>query len=46
MHSDLPKVLHEVGAKPILGHVVAAAKALQPSKIIVTEVMNSVHEGQ
>jgi bifunctional UDP-N-acetylglucosamine pyrophosphorylase/glucosamine-1-phosphate N-acetyltransferase len=35
MHSDLPKVLHEVGAKPILGHVLAAAKALQPSKIIV-----------
>ena len=35
MHSDLPKVLHEVGARPILGHVLAAAKALQPSKIIV-----------
>ena len=35
MHSDLPKVLHEVGAKPILGHVLVAAKALQPSKIIV-----------
>ena len=35
MHSDLPKVLHEVGAMPILGHVLACAKALNPSKIIV-----------
>lgn len=35
MHSDLPKVLHVVGAKPILGHVINCAKALQPNKIIV-----------
>lgn len=35
MHSDLPKVLHTVGAKPILGHVIDCAKALQPRKIIV-----------
>ncbi len=35
MHSDLPKVLHTVGAKPILGHVIDCAKALQPKKIIV-----------
>jgi bifunctional UDP-N-acetylglucosamine pyrophosphorylase/glucosamine-1-phosphate N-acetyltransferase len=51
MHSDLPKVLHEVGAKPILGHVLAAAKALQPSKIIVVygyggETVKAQFEGE
>ncbi len=35
MHSDLPKVLHEVGGQSILGHVLACAKALKPSKIMV-----------
>ncbi|MEO6118660.1 MAG: bifunctional UDP-N-acetylglucosamine diphosphorylase/glucosamine-1-phosphate N-acetyltransferase GlmU [Methylotenera sp.] len=35
MHSNLPKVLHEVGGKPILGHVIDCAKALNPQKIIV-----------
>lgn len=35
MHSDTPKVLHEVGGKPILAHVIDCAKALNPSKIIV-----------
>lgn len=35
MHSNTPKVLHEVGAKPILGHVIDCAKALKPHKIIV-----------
>lgn len=35
MHSNKPKVLHEVGGKPILGHVIDAAKALNPTKIIV-----------
>jgi bifunctional UDP-N-acetylglucosamine pyrophosphorylase/glucosamine-1-phosphate N-acetyltransferase len=35
MHSDLPKVLHMVGSKPILAHVINCAKALQPNKIIV-----------
>jgi bifunctional UDP-N-acetylglucosamine pyrophosphorylase/glucosamine-1-phosphate N-acetyltransferase len=35
MHSDLPKVLHVVGAKPILAHVINCAKALKPNKIIV-----------
>jgi bifunctional UDP-N-acetylglucosamine pyrophosphorylase/glucosamine-1-phosphate N-acetyltransferase len=51
MHSDLPKVLHEVGARPILGHVLAAAKALQPSKIIVVygyggEIVKAQFEGK
>ncbi|MGV3581769.1 MAG: bifunctional UDP-N-acetylglucosamine diphosphorylase/glucosamine-1-phosphate N-acetyltransferase GlmU [Methylophilus sp.] len=35
MHSDTPKVLHEIGGKPILAHVVACAKALKPKSIIV-----------
>ena len=35
MHSNQPKVLHTVGAKPILGHVIACAKSLNPHKIIV-----------
>lgn len=35
MHSDTPKVLHKVGGKPILAHVITCAKALNPKKIIV-----------
>lgn len=35
MHSNTPKVLHEVAGKPILGHVIDCAKALNPNKIIV-----------
>jgi bifunctional UDP-N-acetylglucosamine pyrophosphorylase/glucosamine-1-phosphate N-acetyltransferase len=35
MHSDTPKVLHEIGGKPILTHVIACAKALKPKSIIV-----------
>ena len=35
MHSNRPKVLHEIGAKAILSHVIACAKALNPQKIIV-----------
>lgn len=35
MHSNQPKVLHEIGAKAILGHVITCAKALNPQKIIV-----------
>ncbi|SDK72077.1 UDP-N-acetylglucosamine pyrophosphorylase /glucosamine-1-phosphate N-acetyltransferase [Methylophilus rhizosphaerae] len=35
MRSDLPKVLHAVGGKPILQHVVDAARQLNPQKIIV-----------
>ena len=35
MHSNTPKVLHEVGSKPILAHVIDCAKQLNPSKIIV-----------
>ena len=35
MHSNKPKVLHEIGGKPILAHVIACANALNPQKIIV-----------
>ncbi len=35
MHSKQPKVLHEIGGKPILGHVLTCAKSLNPQKIIV-----------
>lgn len=35
MYSNLPKVLHTVGGKPILGHVIDCAKSLNPDKIIV-----------
>lgn len=35
MHSNLPKVLHDVGGKPIVAHVIDCAKALNPKKIIV-----------
>lgn len=35
MHSNTPKVLHKVGGKPILAHVIACAKVLKPQKIIV-----------
>ncbi len=35
MHSNKPKVLHEVGGKSILAHVIDCAKVLTPQKIIV-----------
>ncbi len=35
MHANQPKVLHEVGGKPILGHVIDCVKSLNPQKIIV-----------
>ncbi len=35
MHSALPKVLHELGGRPLLAHALAAAQALHPSAIHV-----------
>jgi bifunctional UDP-N-acetylglucosamine pyrophosphorylase/glucosamine-1-phosphate N-acetyltransferase len=35
MHSDLPKVLHTLAGRPLLAHVLDAARALSPAKIIV-----------
>jgi bifunctional UDP-N-acetylglucosamine pyrophosphorylase/glucosamine-1-phosphate N-acetyltransferase len=35
MHSDLPKVLHPLAGRPLLGHVIAAAGALGPASLTV-----------
>jgi len=35
MHSDLPKVLHLLGGRPLLGHVLTTARQLDPSRLIV-----------
>ncbi len=35
MHSDLPKVLHPLAGRPLLAHVIAAARALGPERICV-----------
>lgn len=35
MHSDLPKVLHQVAGRPLLSHVIACAEALEPQNIVV-----------
>ena len=35
MKSSLPKVLHPVGGKPMVGHVISSAKTLDAKKIIV-----------
>ncbi|MDO5687377.1 MAG: bifunctional UDP-N-acetylglucosamine diphosphorylase/glucosamine-1-phosphate N-acetyltransferase GlmU [Neisseria sp.] len=33
MYSDLPKVLHEIGGKPMLSHVIDTALSLQPTTV-------------
>jgi len=35
MHSDLPKVLHGIGGKPMLARVIDTARNLAPSRIVV-----------
>ena len=35
MKSDLPKVLHPLAARPLLGHVIAAARILEPARIVI-----------
>lgn len=35
LNAKTPKVLHEIGGKPLLQHVLETAKALQPSQICV-----------
>jgi bifunctional UDP-N-acetylglucosamine pyrophosphorylase/glucosamine-1-phosphate N-acetyltransferase len=35
MHSALPKVLHALAGRPLLGHVLDAARQLKPNKIVV-----------
>src|SRR5262245_25689228 len=35
MRSDLPKVLHPIGGRPLLAYVLDAARALAPKKTLV-----------
>ncbi len=35
MHSDLPKVLHPLAGRPLLAHVLDAARALAPRRVFV-----------
>ncbi|QDQ88847.1 UDP-N-acetylglucosamine diphosphorylase/glucosamine-1-phosphate N-acetyltransferase [Alcaligenaceae bacterium SJ-26] len=35
MQSDLPKVLHPIAGRPMLGHVLASAAALEPARVVV-----------
>ena len=35
MHSALPKVLHKLAGRPLVAHVLAAVRALQPRTIVV-----------
>jgi bifunctional UDP-N-acetylglucosamine pyrophosphorylase/glucosamine-1-phosphate N-acetyltransferase len=35
MKSDLPKVLHEVGGRPLLHHALASGSALGPERVVV-----------
>jgi bifunctional UDP-N-acetylglucosamine pyrophosphorylase/glucosamine-1-phosphate N-acetyltransferase len=35
MHSALPKVLHSLAGRPLLAHVLDAARALEPAQILV-----------
>jgi len=37
MHSALPKVLHPLGGKPLLAHVLATARAMTPRMICIVE---------
>ena len=35
MHSALPKVLHPLAGRPLLEHVIDAARALRPARVCV-----------
>lgn len=35
MQSDLPKVLHRLGGVPLVGHALAAARSLDPARVVV-----------
>jgi bifunctional UDP-N-acetylglucosamine pyrophosphorylase/glucosamine-1-phosphate N-acetyltransferase len=51
MHSDLPKVLHPLGGRPLLSHVLATARELEPRRICVVvghgaqAIRDSIREG-
>ncbi len=51
MQSGLPKVLHRIAGKPMLGHVLDNARRLQPDRIVVVtghgaEAVQAAFEGQ
>jgi len=51
MQSDLPKVLHTLAGKPMLGHVLDSARQLKPARIIVVvghgaDRVKQAYEGQ
>src|SRR5882757_5695880 len=35
MKSSLPKVLHKIGGRPMLGHILAAAKHMHAKRVVV-----------
>src|SRR5207253_8937088 len=35
MHSDFPKVLQPLAGRPLLSHVLATARALQPRRVVI-----------
>lgn len=35
MQSDLPKVLHRLGGVPLVGHALAAGRAVEPARVVV-----------
>ena len=35
MHSELPKVLHRLGGRPLLQHVIASARRLAPKAVVI-----------
>src|SRR5258708_24686356 len=37
MRSDLPKVLHPIGGRPLLGHVLDVAREVEPKKTLVVD---------
>lgn len=37
MHSSLPKVMHPIGGKPMLAHLLATARLLAPTRIYVVQ---------
>jgi bifunctional UDP-N-acetylglucosamine pyrophosphorylase/glucosamine-1-phosphate N-acetyltransferase len=46
MKSDLPKVMHEVAGKPMVGHVLSAMNALSPERtiLVIAPHMDKVRE--
>ena len=35
MHSERPKVLHSIGGKPLLGHLIETVSQIKPTQLIV-----------